>query len=1088
MNNLQPDENGEITVKIETEKYSVVHALVLDSKSVYEENLYLDFNNTIKRDLSMSNPLNPSKCFSELRKTETILKGNKFNMKDLTSTSFKIIDSIDKYISFFNLCNTNQTLKNNWNNLNFLLKFEELPHEIKLKKLSENFSHEVNLYLYFKHHEFFTKNIKPILKFKSEKTFVDFFLLNDIQRIKEFTSSAMLNGLNAFEKCLLIYVIRKDNPELAQTIAKNMRASANQIKLNEKEIKRLFNIIMNMKIDDVNIPSNDSYSGDFNSDSNLLKNQAVFMSTRPSATVFNEKCEVDFQSNPKPMLQKKKMKCKKEAAFDCAFDEDTIQKVNIKNNLYRDTGKGKEYKETHYYNCISGEVNFFPNPFFADLAEYWANNINSNLATDFVSINIIHPIYNLPQLVATLAVLDLPINSVSQTFNRSEGLGLEIIANSNFIIFTKEISETTINKDVKSNLMIAQVTNKKNVQTENLLVNEDNENETGIDSKYIINEIYRHETIVTNISNKTISFELLVQVPEGSIPVDGSDYTKTINLTLDKFKTTKIEMFFYFPKVGNFIQFPPNASIDGIVVSKAKELNYEVVENIIKTTHSTLDDVLESGTKQEILSFLTKKEYFGVSENSKVYWLLKDKEFYSELIKIFKSRGFFDYVVWGFGFYHHDQPIIREFLEKNQGVKQIIGPYANFSLLQIDKTNNFDIMRHYDFHPILNSRVHRVGQQKDNSILNREFKETYEEFINHLITLKEIDSKNYIRLTYYLILQDRIEDALKVYERIDTNSFNNSNSLSLQYDYISAYLDFSTGYPGFKTARSICEKYKNFPLNHWKDLFEEIEDQLLEYDGKVSMDDIESIMDEQKKKKQTNKIAIQTESKLSFTIENKQLQILYTNINSVTIKFYLIDLEILFSRTPFIKQNSDDFSFVQPNFVQNTILESSSKENILNFPIPNEFISTNLFIEVSTRSKKCFDTYFSTSLTVSISEAMGELKVVDPNLKALTKVYVKCFAKFNDESVKFYKDGYTDLRGKFNYVSLNTDQLNSIKKFALFIYHDEFGSIIKEANPPSNIEGSVKDDNVNSYSQYDQFQNYKQEIKNIWKSQNKKSK
>jgi hypothetical protein len=44
------------------------------------------------------------------------------------------------------------------------------------------------------------------------------------------------------------------------------------------------------------------------------------------------------------------------------------------------------------------------------------------------------------------------------------------------------------------------------------------------------------------------------------------------------------------------------------------------------------------------------------------------------------------------------------------------------------------------------------------------------------------------------------------------------------------------------------------------------------------------------------------ESKLSFTVSDKSLKITYSNISKFTIKFYLIDLEILFSRTPFIKQ------------------------------------------------------------------------------------------------------------------------------------------------------------------------------------------
>lgn len=36
------------------------------------------------------------------------------------------------------------------------------------------------------------------------------------------------------------------------------------------------------------------------------------------------------------------------------------------------------------------------------------------------------------------------------------------------------------------------------------------------------------------------------------------------------------------------------------------------------------------------------------------------------------------------------------------------------------------------------------------------------------------------------------------------------------------------------------------------------------------------------------------------------------NVRNATIKFYIIDVEILFSRTPFLKENTEEFSYVKP--------------------------------------------------------------------------------------------------------------------------------------------------------------------------------
>jgi hypothetical protein len=53
-----------------------------------------------------------------------------------------------------------------------------------------------------------------------------------------------------------------------------------------------------------------------------------------------------------------------------------------------------------------------------------------------------------------------------------------------------------------------------------------------------------------------------------------------------------------------------------------------------------------------------------------------------------------------------------------------------------------------------------------------------------------------------------------------------------------------------------------------------------------------------------------------------------------------------------------------------------------------------------------------------------------------------------DGEVKFYKDGYTDLRGKFDYASLSTNDLDNVDRFALLVLHDQQGAIVREASPP----------------------------------------
>ena len=49
------------------------------------------------------------------------------------------------------------------------------------------------------------------------------------------------------------------------------------------------------------------------------------------------------------------------------------------------------------------------------------------------------------------------------------------------------------------------------------------------------------------------------------------------------------------------------------------------------------------------------------------------------------------------------------------------------------------------------------------------------------------------------------------------------------------------------------------------------------------------------------------------------------NIKTITVKYYIIDAEILFSRAPFLKENTEEFSYVKPfHILEKEITEGTS--------------------------------------------------------------------------------------------------------------------------------------------------------------------
>ncbi len=229
---------------------------------------------------------------------------------------------------------------------------------------------------------------------------------------------------------------------------------------------------------------------------------------------------------------------------------------------------------------------------------------------------------------------------------------------------------------------------------------------------------------------------------------------------------------------------------------------------------TSLDDILESGSKKDILDFISNAKQLKSSHLKKIYWLLKEKDFYTPLIQLLRKRRIFDINIWNFGFYHLDHLTIKEYMEVNSKIKGLVGPKFESSLVTLDNTNNYDITPHLDYHPIINARVHSLGREQNSGILNNEMKKTYENFIIYLLKCENIDDKSLIRLCYYLILQDRIEEADRFLRKVNSSNFTEYSSMMIQYDYLLAYIDFSyKGYPEFAKAKEIFKKYKNYPLN-----------------------------------------------------------------------------------------------------------------------------------------------------------------------------------------------------------------------------------------------------------------------------------
>lgn len=155
----------------------------------------------------------------------------------------------------------------------------------------------------------------------------------------------------------------------------------------------------------------------------------------------------------------------------------------------------------------------------------------------------------------------------------------------------------------------------------------------------------------------------------------------------------------------------------------------------------------------------------------------------------------------------------------------------------------------------------------------------------------------------------------------------------------------------------------------------------------------------------------------------------------MTVKIFRTDLEVLFSKTPFLDEIGKNFSLLVPySSITHKIKNPNGDYANGEISIPEGLLEQNLYVQVCGIEKSVTFPYFPSSLRIFIYENYGMVKVADQRTsKPLPRVYVKCFVRMTSGETKFYKDGYTDLRGSFDFVRLNKDVISQIDKFTLLI-------------------------------------------------------
>jgi hypothetical protein len=895
---------------------------------------------------------------------------------------------------------------------------------------SRHACHELSFFLFHKDKPFFDTIVKPYLANKRDKTFLDQWLLGE--DLSEYVDAWAFGRLNAVERILLA---QRESPGL-ENVRQDTQDRFDLIVPDADALDHLLNTALRGSA----METSDRLGIEDAKDAAKKKVRASRSMAKPSGgshPVIRNAPGVDtvarFASALEPAQRTAGISRsdgvmrtfnQEEAVFDgedafYALGERELGSVQA---LFRQLDKTEEWVENNYYKLPIEQQN-------AELIRvnaFWNDYAGDDGNGPFTSPNFIHASGNFAEMILALSVLDLPFKAPEHE-TETEGLGFTLKVAGPALIAVKEIRRGDPVGDATPLLV-----------SENFFRADDRYRFEGneqydkfVTDEFLVRTAYGAQIVLTNPTSTRRKLRVLAQIPEGALPLQSGFFTRAVPINLEPYSTFKFEYHFYFPEDGDFRHYPAHIALGDRFVASAEGISFHVVGKLSSIDTASWEYVSQNGSTDDVVNYLNTHNIHRL-DLTKIAWRMKKQKDFQTFIRLLSTRRAFNQTLWSYALLHNELPAAREYL-RHSAFASRCGAWLVSPLLTVDPVARHTY-QHMEYKPLVNARVHMLGKHR--KILNDRLYDQYHRFMNVLRYKESPDSADRLGVAYYLLLQDRVDEAIAFFDSLRREDLHEA----LQYDYLKLYVDFYRG--AVDDARAIVDQYANHPVPAWRKRFADAGTQLAELSGKTA-----TISDERDREQLQGRLAA-TEPSLEFQVEDGQIRMDYQNLTACTLSYYPMDIELLFSKSPFVRDDRGHFAYINPRRVDE--VELPETQHAASFDLPDEFQGKNIMVEATAGGIRKSQAYYANDLSLHVIENYGIVHVTrKQSREPLPKTYVKVYARMTtDGRIRFFKDGYTDLRGKFDYVSLSTSDLDGVENFALLVMHDEHGAVIREATPP----------------------------------------
>jgi hypothetical protein len=1074
--NQVPDKDGVVHVSRKAMgPHAMIHVVAVDPLNTTYRGMTLAEQRAMFVDLRLRNGLDPKGHFTQQKQVTILSPGQPFVLEDVAGSKFEAYDSLPKVYGLFVTLSRDPKLAE----FAFLLNWPKLKPEEKSALYSKYASHELHFFLAKKDPAFFKAVVLPYLANKKDKTFMDRWLLQE--DLSEYLQPWWYGRLNTVERILLAQRLQGEP-------AKTARYVNDLVRLQPPNIDR-FMMLFDTAVKSGALETEDALG--------LLKEKMEAPKNRPEPLMPKSAMQEAPARAPEAVSRemmkrgalggkagaepadklgedRKAGKDAKKAVDGTELKEQSrrLQKAELFfaddrekaafRQLYRRLEPTMEWAENNYYQLLIEQQ-------LADLvtvSPFWLDYARYDGKGPFLSRNLADASRNFTEMIFALAVLDLPYEAGKHEVKFDAGR-MTLTPASPVIAFHEGVRPVA-GQAGQTPILISQ-----NFYRLGDRYREENGEKIDkfVTGEFLAQTVYGCQVVVTNPTSARQKLSVLTQLPVGAVPVSNGQFTKSVMLDLEPYRTQAIDYFFYFPLPGKFVQFPVHVAKNEKFIASAAPVVFDVVEKPSKLDTSSWEYVSQNGTGEEVLAMLVRENVFALNLE-KIAFRMKDRAFFEAVLQSLRERHAFQATLWSYALLHNDPAAARQyFAHVDQIVNECGGPIRS-PLLTVDPVARHQY-EHLEYKPLVNARAHSLGQRRQ--IVNGRLHEQYHRFLKLLSYHPQLTNEDKLGVTYYLLLQDRIEEGLATFAQVQPDQL----ATRLQYDYCAAYLELFGDEP--ERARAISARYAEYPVDRWRNAFVTLVHQLTEPEGKGSKvlaagHGNGDLGDPDRGQRQG--VLAATEPAFDFTLDAKQIHLTWQNLNEVRVNYYLMDVELLFSRNPFVQEVSGPFASIRPNATQIVKLLAGDASKVkgdgvgnppptvaqmLAIPLPKDLASRNVLVEVTAAGKTRSHPYYANAMNVRLLENYGQLLVIESangravaagsesrvqDPRGLPKVYVKVYARLADGTVKFHKDGYTDHRGRFDYASVSTPDRQPISRFAILVLSEERGALIQETSPP----------------------------------------